>query len=68
MLPDVYIYSLRKKSIPLSERTVKYGIWQWNLLVKYGSIANSQRMLIEINKSRAIAKTGIWVESDTVKH
>ena len=33
-----------------------------------GSIANSQRMLTEINKSGTIAKIRIWVESDTVKH
>ena len=33
-----------------------------------GSIANSQRMLTEINGSDAIAKMWIWAESDTVKH
>ena len=33
-----------------------------------GSIANSQRMLIEINESGLITKICIWVESDTVKH
>ena len=32
------------------------------------SIAISQRILSEINKSDAIAKIRIWVESDTVKH
>ena len=32
------------------------------------SSANSQRMLNEINKSDAIAKIRVWVESDTVKH
>ena len=32
------------------------------------SIANSQRMPTEINKSSAIAKIKIWVKSDTVKH
>ena len=33
-----------------------------------GSIANSRRMLTEINESGSIAKLRIWVESDTVKH
>ena len=33
-----------------------------------GSIANSQRMLTEINESGSIAKLRIWVKSDTVKH
>ena len=33
-----------------------------------GSIANSQKMLTEINESGAIAKIKIWVESDTAKH
>ena len=33
-----------------------------------GSIANSQRMLTEINKSGIITKIRIWVGSDTVKH
>ena len=33
-----------------------------------GSIANSQRMLTEINKSDTIAKIEVCVESDTVKH
>ena len=32
-----------------------------------GSIANSESMLTEINKSGAIAKIWILVESDTVK-
>ena len=32
------------------------------------SIGNSQRMLTEINKSGAIAKIRILVESDTVRH
>ena len=34
----------------------------------FGSIANSQRMLTEINESGAMDKVRIWVESDTVKH
>ena len=33
-----------------------------------GSIANSWRMLTEINKSSAVAEIRIWVESDYVKH
>ena len=33
-----------------------------------GRIANSQKMLIEINKSGAIDKIKIWVESDPVRY
>ena len=33
-----------------------------------GSIANSQRILTELNKSGAIDKIRIGVEIDTVKH
>ena len=32
------------------------------------NIANSQKMLTEINKSGAIPEIRIWVESDAVKH
>ena len=42
--------------------------WGDSKMYTSGSIANSQRMLTEINKSDAIAKIRIWVESDTVKH
>ena len=34
----------------------------------YGSIAGSLRILTEINKSGAIVKITVWVESRTVKH
>ena len=33
-----------------------------------GRVANSQRMLTEINEIGVITKIKIWVESDTVKH
>ena len=42
--------------------------WGDSKMYTSGSIANSQRMLTEINESGAIAKIRIWVESDTVKH
>ena len=42
--------------------------WGDSKMYTSGSIANSQRMLTEINESSAIAKIRIWVESDTVKH
>ena len=42
--------------------------WGDSKMYTSGSIKNSQRMLTEINKSDAIAKIKIWVESDTVKH
>ena len=42
--------------------------WGGSKMYTSGSIANSQRMLTEINESGAIAKIRIWVESDTVKH
>ena len=34
----------------------------------YCSIANSQKMLTEINESGDIAKIKIWVKSDNVEH
>ena len=51
VLPDVYICSLRKKGVRLLLTDSKMYI--------SGSIANSQRMLTEINKSSAIAKIRI---------
>ena len=52
-LPDVYICPLRKKSAPLlPEGTVCK-------MYKSSIIANSQRMLTEINKSGTIAKIRI---------
>ena len=59
----VYICSLRKKSVPLSFS------WGDSKMYTSASIANSQRMLAEINESGgAIIKIRIWVESDTVIH
>ena len=53
VLPDVHICSHRQKSAPfLPEGTVK-------CIYTSTSIANSQRMLIEINESSTIAK--IWI-------
>ena len=52
VLPDVYICSHWKKSAPLlPEGTVK-------CIYIYSSIANSQRMQTEINKSGTVAKKG----------
>ena len=62
MLLYVYISPFRKKSAPLlPDGTVK---------CKYrsGNIADSQRLIPEINESGAIVKIRIWVESDTVQH
>ena len=42
--------------------------WGHSKMYTFGSIGNSQKMLTEINKSGAVAKIKIWVESDTVKH
>ena len=42
--------------------------WGDSKMYTYGSIAYSQRMLTEINKSCAIAKKEVWVEIDTVKY
>ena len=54
VLPDVYICSLRKNFAPLFP---KGTVGQYNYTS--GSIANSQRMLTEINKSVALAKIRI---------
>ena len=42
--------------------------WGDSKMYTSDSIASSQRILTEINKSGTIAKIKIWVESDTVKH
>ena len=42
--------------------------WEDSNMYTPGSIANSQRMLIETNKSGTITKIRIWVESDNAKH
>ena len=42
--------------------------WKGSKIYTSGRIANSQRRLNEVNRSGAIAKIRIWVESDTVKH
>ena len=42
--------------------------WGDSKMYTSGSIANSQRMLNEINKSEAITKIRIWLKRDTVKH
>ena len=54
VLPDVYICSLRKNFAPLLP---KGTVGQYNYTS--GSIANSQRMLTEINKSGFITKIRI---------
>ena len=59
VLPDVYIYPLRKYTSTS---------WGDNKMYTSGSIADSQRMRAKINKSGAIGKTDIWMESDTTKH
>ena len=42
--------------------------WGDSKMYTSGSIANSQRMLNETNKSEAITKIRIWLKRDTVKH
>ena len=42
--------------------------WGDSKMYTSSSIANSQRMQTEINKSGTIAKKRIWVDNDTVKH
>ena len=42
--------------------------WGYSKMYSSGCIANSQRMLTEINEKGTIAKIRICVESDTVKH
>ena len=42
--------------------------WGDSKMYRPGIIANSQRMLTEINKSGVLTKIRIRVESDTVKH
>ena len=39
-----------------------------NKIYTAGNIGNSQRMLIEMNETCAIAKVTVLVENDTVKH
>ena len=59
VLSDVCIFSFRKKNAFSSGDSKIYTS---------ESIANSQRVLTEINESGAIAKVAIWMESDLVKH
>ena len=42
--------------------------WGDSKMCTSGSIANSQRMLTEINGCGEIAKIRTWVKSDTTKH
>ena len=52
---------------PQKEECTSFS-WGDSKMYISGSIENSQRMLTKVNKSGAIAKIRIWVESDTVKH
>ena len=61
VLPDVHICSLRNQECTSSSCGD-------SKLFKSGSIANSQRILTEINKSGAITNIKVRVESDSVKH
>ena len=49
-------------------RCVLPSSWGDSKMYTSSSVANSQRMLDEVNESDAIAKISIWVEKDTVKH
>ena len=55
--------------LSLQEEEYTSSFWGDSKMYTSGSIANSQGMLTtEINKSGALTKIRIWVESDTVKH
>ena len=58
----------RCSHLGLQEEECTSSSWGDSKMYISGSIVNSQRMLTEINKSGAIAKVRIWVESDTFKH
>ena len=55
------------KSVP-SGRRVQLLFLRDSKMYTFGSIANLQRMLTEVNESSVITKVRIKVESDTVKH
>ena len=55
-------------SVPPQEEECISSSWGDSKVYTSGSIANSQRMLNEINEIGAIAKIRIWVESNTVEH
>ena len=50
------------------EKACTLSSWGGSKMYTSGSIANSQRILSEINKSGTIAKIEIWVEIYTAKH
>ena len=53
----------------LSPQEEEYSSSSWGDIEMYtsGSIANSQRMLTEVNETGVIVKISIWVESNIVK-
>ena len=54
--------------LSLEEEGCTLSSWGDNKTYTTGSLANSQRILAEINESKAVAKTTIWMEVDAVKH
>ena len=54
-------------SVPSRRRVYLFFLRDIKMCIS-GSIANSQRILTEVNKSGAIDKIRIGVEIDTVKH
>ena len=54
--------------LSLQEEECTSSSWGDSKMYTSASIANSQRMLTEINENGTIAKISIWVESNTVKH
>ena len=54
--------------LSLQEEECTSSSWGDSKMYTSASIANSQRMLTEMNENGTIAKISIWVESNTVKH
>ena len=50
------------------EQECTSSLWEDSKMYTAGSLANSQRMLSQINEFAAITKIRIWVESDNVEH
>ena len=55
--------------VHLSPQEEEYSSSSWGDIEMYtsSSIANSQRMLTEVNETGVIVKISTWVESNTVK-
>ena len=54
--------------LSLQEEECTYSSWGDSKMYTSAGIANSQRMLTQIDENGTIAKISNWVESNTVKH